>query len=154
MVKFENFEVSADQRRLETIKYQRRMDLRSEFLKHQQNAYAHVKNEGGYLVSTILVLIQTKKKYHIDITLYRKIALGTLLCHMNRFKWNWHFIVHYYYIFDYILVSLSVWSSHTTIYVNACLLYRTFQTYRSILALGNDIHRFTHHFGSRIFPME
>lgn len=83
MVKFENYEVSAEQRRLETIKYERRMDLRSEFLKHQQNAYAHVKNEGGYLVSTILVLIQRRKKYHIDINSCRRTALGTLLCHMN-----------------------------------------------------------------------
>lgn len=56
MVKFENYEVSAEERRLETIKYQRRMELRSEFLKHQQNAYAHVKGEGGYLVSTISIL--------------------------------------------------------------------------------------------------
>lgn len=50
MVKFENFELSAEQRRLETLKYDRRMELRAEFLKHQSNPHIHAANDGGVLV--------------------------------------------------------------------------------------------------------
>lgn len=54
MVKFENFELSADQRRLETLKYTRRMELRAQFLKQQQNPHIHLASEGGHLVNTNL----------------------------------------------------------------------------------------------------
>lgn len=48
MVQFNNYELSAEQRRLETIKYNRRMELRADFLKHQSNPHVH--GNGGTLV--------------------------------------------------------------------------------------------------------
>lgn len=50
MSKFGNYELSAEKRQLETVKYQRRMDLRSEFLKQQSNPHVHAEKGGGVLV--------------------------------------------------------------------------------------------------------
>lgn len=51
MGKFGNFELNEEQRRLQTLKHQQRMDLRAQFWKNMTNPNRHGAGEGGFLVS-------------------------------------------------------------------------------------------------------
>lgn len=51
MGKFQNLELNEEQRRLEMLKYQRRMDLRAQFWKNMTDPNRHGSGEGGVLVS-------------------------------------------------------------------------------------------------------
>lgn len=50
MGKFQNYELNAEQRRLEMLKYQRRMELRAQFWKNMTDPNRHGSGEGGHLV--------------------------------------------------------------------------------------------------------
>lgn len=51
MGKFQNYELNEEQRRLQTIKHQQRMDLRAQFWKNMTNPNRHGAGEGGFMVN-------------------------------------------------------------------------------------------------------
>lgn len=52
MGKFQNYELNAEQRRLELIKHNQRMELRAQFWKNMTNPNRHGAGEGGFMVCT------------------------------------------------------------------------------------------------------
>lgn len=52
MGKFQNFELSAEQRRLQQLKHDQRLALRAQFWKNMTDPHRHGSGEGGALVSS------------------------------------------------------------------------------------------------------
>lgn len=51
MGKFQNFELNEEQRRIQMLKHQQRMDLRAKFWKNMTDPNRHGSGEGGHMVN-------------------------------------------------------------------------------------------------------
>lgn len=60
MGKFGNFELTAEQRRVQELKNQQRAALRAQFWKHMTDPKRHASGEGGHLVSANIFLLRRK----------------------------------------------------------------------------------------------
>lgn len=59
MGKFQNFELSAEQRAQQEIRNKQRLVLRQQYWKNITDPKAHASGEGGHLVSDIIILVKT-----------------------------------------------------------------------------------------------